>query len=85
MATCEYLLGYRAALRHLFENQAVSWRFSEAAIKNKNSTPPYSADNLLMEEMAEAFSAYEQDDKRHALQVRAVRGDRPADHGQAGN
>ena len=46
----------------------VSWAESEARIKLRNSRGPQCADNILMEEVAEAFAAYEQGDKEHALQ-----------------
>lgn len=46
----------------------VSWAESEARIKLRNSRGPQCADNILMEEMAEAFAAYEHGDKEHALQ-----------------
>jgi hypothetical protein len=46
----------------------VSWAESEARIKLRNSRGPQCADNILMEEVAEAFAAYQQGDKEHALQ-----------------
>ena len=46
----------------------VSWAESEARIKLRNSREPYCADNILMEEVAEAFAAYQEGDKEHALQ-----------------
>ena len=46
----------------------VSWAETEARIKLRNSSEPQCADNILMEEVAEAFAAYEQGDKEHALQ-----------------
>ena len=46
----------------------VSWAESEARIKLRNQRGPEYADNVLMEEMAEAFAAYEYGDKEHALQ-----------------
>ena len=46
----------------------VSWAESEARIKLRNSRGPQCADNILMEEVAEAFSAYQHGDKEHALQ-----------------
>ena len=45
----------------------VSWAESEARIKLRNSRGPQCADNILMEEVAEAFAAYQQGDKEHAL------------------
>ena len=49
-------------------SSSVSWAESEARIKLRNSREPDCADNILMEEVAEAFAAYEQGDKEHALQ-----------------
>ena len=46
----------------------VSWADAESSIKRHNATSKEYADNVLMEEMAEAFAAYEQGDKEHALQ-----------------
>lgn len=46
----------------------VSWAESEARIKLRNSRGPQCADNILMEEVAEAFNAYQAGDKEHALQ-----------------
>ena len=46
----------------------VSWAESEARIKLRNQRGPEYADNVLMEEMSEAFAAYEKGDKEHALQ-----------------
>lgn len=46
----------------------VSWAESEARIKLRNSRGPQCADNILMEEVAEAFAAYQAGDKEHALQ-----------------
>lgn len=45
-----------------------SWSESEYRIKLRNQRGPEYADNVLMEEMAEAFAAYGQGDKEHALQ-----------------
>ena len=45
----------------------VSWAESEARIKLRNIRGPQCADNILMEEVAEAFAAYQQGDKEHAL------------------
>ena len=45
-----------------------SWAESEYRIKLRNQRGPEYADNILMEEMAEAFAAYQQGDKEHALQ-----------------
>lgn len=46
----------------------VSWAESEARIKLRNSRGSQCADNILLEEVAEAFNAYEHVDKEHALQ-----------------
>lgn len=46
----------------------VSWAESESRIKARNAMAKEYADNILMEEIAEAFAAYEQGDKEHALQ-----------------
>ena len=45
-----------------------SWAESEYRIKLRNQRGPEYADNVLMEEMSEAFAAYQQGDKEHALQ-----------------
>jgi hypothetical protein len=45
-----------------------SWAETEYRIKLRNQRGPEYADNLLMEEMSEAFAAYEQGDKEYALQ-----------------
>lgn len=45
-----------------------SWAEAEYRIKLRNQRGPEYADNVLMEEMAEAFAAYQQGDKEHALQ-----------------
>ena len=45
----------------------VSWAESEARIKLRNSRGPQCADNILMEEVAEAFNAYQHGDKQNAL------------------
>lgn len=45
-----------------------SWAEAEYRIKLRNQRGPEYADNVLMEEMAEAFAAYEHGDKEHALQ-----------------
>lgn len=46
----------------------MSWAESEARIKLRNSRGPQCADNILMEEVADAFAAYQQGDNEHALQ-----------------
>ena len=45
-----------------------SWTEAEYRIKLRNQRGPGYAYNVLMEEIAEAFAAYEQGDKEHALQ-----------------
>ena len=46
-----------------------SWNQSEIAIKNRNArNGGIYADDILLEEIAEAFNAYQQGDKEHALQ-----------------
>ena len=45
----------------------VSWAESEARIKLRNSRGPQCADNILMEEVAEAFSSYSKGDLDNAL------------------
>ena len=45
-----------------------SWIETERQIKLHNECGPEYADCILMEEMAEAFAAYENGDKNHALQ-----------------
>ena len=44
-----------------------SWAESEYRIKLRNERGPWTADNIMMEEIAEAFAAYEHGDKEHAL------------------
>ena len=50
------------------QSSRVSWAETEARIKLRNSRGPQCADNILMEEVSEAFAAYQQGDKEHALQ-----------------
>lgn len=46
-----------------------SWKQSEISIKNRNArNGNIYADDVLLEEVAEAFNAYQQGDKKHALQ-----------------
>ena len=52
----------------LIDTRAVTWADSEAAIKRRNSHGPYSADNIIMEELAEAMSSYAHGDLAHAVQ-----------------
>ena len=49
-------------------DSSVSWTESEYRIKLRNQRGPEYADNILMEEVAEAFAAYEQGNLEHALQ-----------------
>lgn len=53
---------------HFIDESARTWAEDESRIKAKNSQPPEYADCVLMEEVAEAFAAYSQDDLEHALQ-----------------
>lgn len=46
----------------------VGWAESESRIKARNAITKEYADNILMEEIAEAFSAYQKGDKAQALQ-----------------
>lgn len=41
-------------------DSSVSWAESEYRIKLRNERGPWTADNIMMEEMAEAFNAYQQ-------------------------
>lgn len=45
-----------------------SWAEAEYRIKIRNERGPWTADNILVEEVAEAFNAYQKGDKEHALQ-----------------
>jgi hypothetical protein len=45
----------------------VSWAESESRIKARNAIAKGYADNILMEEVAEAFNAYQEGDKAQAL------------------
>ena len=45
-----------------------SWADAEYRVKLRNERGPWTSDNILAEEMSEAFAAYEQGDKEHALQ-----------------
>lgn len=53
---------------HFIDESARTWAEAETKIKARNSRPPEYADCVLMEEMAEAFSAYSQGNLEHALQ-----------------
>lgn len=46
----------------------MGWAESESRIKARNAITKEYADNILMEEIAEAFSAYQKGDKAQALQ-----------------
>lgn len=46
----------------------VSWSESESRIKARNAMAKEFADNILMEEVSEAFNAYQKGDKAQALQ-----------------
>ena len=50
------------------QSSRVSWAESEARIKLRNSRWPQCADNILMEEVAEAFNAYSQGKLEQSLQ-----------------
>lgn len=53
----------------LTDTRNVKWSDSEKAIKIRNNTRAYSAaDDIIMEELAEAFSAVEAGDLAHARQ-----------------
>lgn len=53
----------------LTDTRNVKWSDSEKAIKIRNNTRVYSAaDDIIMEELAEAFSAVEAGDLAHARQ-----------------
>ena len=45
----------------------VSWADAESSIKRLNTTSKEYADDVLMEEVAEAFNAYQKGDKAQAL------------------
>ena len=52
----------------LIDESKVAWCGTEMRIKAKNSKPPYYADCILMEEVAEAMSAISSGEKEHAKQ-----------------
>lgn len=65
----------RAVTKHpkfadLFTNPQTDWTRLERTMKRENdeNAPPYYAENILLEEVAEAFNAYQQGDLEHALQ-----------------
>lgn len=49
-------------------NASVSWAESERSIKLRNECGPWTADNILMEEVCEAFNAYQQGRFKDSLQ-----------------
>lgn len=46
---------------------SISWKEAEGRIKIRNSRPPECAENVLMEEIAEAFNAYSQGNLEESL------------------
>lgn len=52
----------------LLVNNLSNWNRLEHMQKVVNSEPPYYGENILLEEVAEAFNAYSQGDMDHALQ-----------------
>lgn len=45
------------------------WNYAEEALKNRNArNGNIYADDVFLEEVAEAFNAYQQGDKKHAMQ-----------------
>jgi hypothetical protein len=54
----------------LFINKQTDWARLERIIKRENdeNTPPYYAENILLEEVAEAFNAYSSGELEHSLQ-----------------
>lgn len=53
---------------HFIDESARTWEEAEMRIKARNSHPPEYADCVLMEEVAEAFSAYSKGDFEHSLE-----------------
>ena len=53
---------------HSIDESARTWAEAEMRIKARNSRLPEYADFVLMEEVAEAFTAYSKGDLEHALQ-----------------
>ena len=51
-------------------NPKTDWSWLELMQKHVNdvSAPPYYGENILLEEIAEAFNAYQQGDKAHVMQ-----------------
>lgn len=52
----------------LLVNKMSNWDRLEHMQKVVNSEPPYYGENILLEEVAEAFNAYSHGDMEHALQ-----------------
>lgn len=52
----------------LIDESKIAWAETEFRIKAKNSKQPYYADCILMEEVAEAFSAISVGENEHAKQ-----------------
>lgn len=52
----------------LLVNKMSNWDRLEHMQKVVNSEPPYYGENILLEEVAEAFAAYSKGDLEHALQ-----------------
>lgn len=53
---------------HFIDESARTWEEAEMRIKARNSHPPEYADCVLMEEVAEALSAYSKGDFEHSLE-----------------
>lgn len=53
---------------HFIDESARTWEEAEMRIKARNSHPPECADCVLMEEVAEAFSAYSKGNFEHSLE-----------------
>ena len=53
----------------LFTNPRTDWARLERTMKRENdeNAPPYYAENILLEEVAEAFNAYSKGDLKNAL------------------
>lgn len=51
-------------------DKQTDWNRLESIMKSRNDeyAPPYYGENILLEEVAEAFAAYQAGDKEHALQ-----------------
>ena len=54
----------------LLADEQTDWNRLESIMKSRNDeyAPPYIGENILLEEVAEAFNAYSQGDLEHALQ-----------------